>query len=236
MARIEICTLGFNAQLGSGNGFVTNGFVTNSHCTKKRGEVEGTQHSQPWPGIIGTEILDPPFFTGSPCPSKRKCSYADVAFDQLSQGVTAELGYLMRTDSVNLGSLTIDGRFRIVGEAPSNAGVGETLNKVGRTTGWTQGNVTNSCANVNVAGTTIIMLCQDRVAAASDGGDSGSPAFKISDNPQQPNDVILYGILWGGSLTGVLNFTYSPMAGVQRIATPGPSLGPLTNCATGFAC
>lgn len=228
--RLAVCTLGFNA-------FRQNvaGFVTNSHCTAERGTVEGTIHYHHWyPGFaVGTEIADPPFFTGGLCPKNKRCSYADVAFDRFHPSLVDRdwsLGFIKRTDSVNTGSLTIAGNFRIVGEAGGNAAMGETLNKVGRTTGWSQGPVVNTCINTGVLSTNIVMLCQDRVDANVDGGDSGSPVFQISTG----NDVILYGILWGGWSGGP--FVYSPIANVQRTSAPGPSLGPLTNCATGFSC
>jgi hypothetical protein len=177
--------------------------------------------------LIGNETADPKFFTNKTnkiCPISYKCRYSDSAFDQLASGVTADLGFIARPDTVG-GSLTIAGSFRVVSEATSNATVGETLNKVGRTTGWSQGPVTRSCVHTGVSGSNIALLCQDFVRASVAGGDSGSPVFKITDT----NDVQLYGILWGG---GGSDFVYSPMANIQRVG----ELGPLTTCASGFTC
>jgi hypothetical protein len=217
-----LCTESFNATRSG-----VAGFAVASHCTDKRGEV-GTKHYQPTradANLIGTESADPQFFTKGICPISYKCRWSDSAFDQLASGVTADLGFIARPDGVNTGSLTIAGSFRVVGEAPSNATVGETLNKVGRTTGWSQGPVTRSCVHTGVFGSNILLLCQDFVRASVAGGDSGSPVFRITDT----NDVQLYGILWGG---GGSDFVYSPMANIQRVG----ELGPLTTCASGFTC
>ncbi|MCL4368897.1 MAG: S1 family peptidase [Actinobacteria bacterium] len=209
-----VCTLGFNAvRLSVG------GFVINSHCTNKYFALDGTQHYQPLRAtgnLIGTEIADPSG-TKNGCPRGKVCRYSDSAFDQRASGVDATLGSIERPDSVNTGSLTIAGSFTIVGEATSNALVGETVNKVGRTTGWSQGNVTKSCVDTGVSGTNKILLCQDWVNASVGGGDSGSPVFEINSS----NDVTLYGILWGGS-TDNKTFVYSPISAVQA------ELGPLT--------
>jgi hypothetical protein len=133
-----------------------------------------------------------------------------------------------------LGSITIShtaSRFRIAGET-SFPVVGETLNKVGRTTGRTQGVVSATCVNTNVTGTNITLLCQDFVNAGVAGGDSGSPVFRITNNPNS-GDVRLYGVLWGGNSSGT-QFVFSAIGSfnVQR----STELGPLTTCAPGFSC
>jgi hypothetical protein len=91
------------------------------------------------------------------------------------------------------------------------------VNKVGRTTGWTAGNITNTCVNTGVSGTSIVQLCQTFVSAGVGAGDSGSDVFKITSSP----NVKLAGILWGGNSNGTL-FVYSPLANVIQ------DLGPLT--------
>ncbi len=223
-----LCTLGFNAIRSS-----ISGFVINSHCTETQGGVENTPYWQPLEAadtFIGTEIADP-LYTKDKCPRSLRgklCRYSDSAFAQHDPAVITDPGLLARTDGANTGSLTIAGSFRIVGE--SAALKGETVNKVGRTTGWTQGQVTDTCVNTGVLGSRIVQLCQDFVSAGVGAGDSGSPVFRIT-NSSQTNDVLLYGILWGGNQAGT-SFVYSPIANVQRT----DELGPLTNCAVGFSC
>lgn len=199
---LYICTLGFNAQRSG-----VDGFVTNSHCTAKQGEVDGTVHYQKYPERIGKEIADPQFFTGGVCPRKLKCRYSDAAFSQRDSGIDANLGRVAKTDGVNTGSLTIAGQFAITGEG--DVVVGQTANKVGRTTGWTQGPVTRTNVDVRVSGTNIVMLGQHFVQAGVDGGDSGSPVFRI----EADDNVTLLGILWG---KGGSEFVYSPISNVER--------------------
>jgi hypothetical protein len=217
-----VCTLGFNVTRGG-----VGGFVTNSHCTDVRGVVTPTQYYQPTrttANHIGTEAVDPPFFTGAGCPAGRRCRYSDTAFVRRDAGVSATLGSVERTTA--LGSLTIAGTYRVVTEGA--VAVNTTLNKVGRTTGWTRGPATSTCANVGVSGSTTVMLCQGLVTAGVGGGDSGSPVFQVLNSPAQ-NDVRLVGILWGG---GGGQFVYSPIANIQRTG----EMGALTNCAAGFSC
>jgi hypothetical protein len=87
--------------------------------------------------------------------------------------------------------------------------VGQTVNKVGRTTGWTQGLVTNTCVNTGVSGSNIVQLCQTFVSAGVGGGDSGSPVFRGTSS------VTLVGILWGGNSSGT-QFVYSPIANIEQ--------------------
>ena len=229
-----LCSIGFNAVRQG-----VNGFVTASHCTTTQGGVESTPYWQPLQSVdpvqIGTETVDPVYLK-STCPRNirgKVCRYSDSSFAAYSSdpSVTYTLGSIEKTDSVNTGSLTIAGSFRVTAKAASNALVGDTLNKVGRTTGWSQGQVIASCANVGVSGSNIVQLCQDEVSAAVGGGDSGSDVFKITNSPQA-NDVTLSGILWGGNQSGTL-FVDSPISNVQQSAT---ELGPLTVCASGFSC
>jgi hypothetical protein len=220
-----LCTQGFNGVRAG-----VNGFVVNSHCTDVQGQNTGTQHYQPTVGngnLIGQEIADPPY-TLDKCPLSligHLCRYSDSAYSQRDAGVTADQGFIARTDGVNTGSLTISGQFRIVSEGAST--VGQTVNKVGRTTGWTSGQVTDTCVDVLVLGSLDAEICQDIVSAKVGAGDSGSPVFAITSG----NDVELRGILWGGNLDGTV-FVYSPIANIER----ADELGPISTCAAGFTC
>lgn len=208
-----LCTLGFNAIR---DGVI--GYVTNDHCTDNWGQVDGTNHYQPSVGpgnFIGVETVDPPFFTGGSCPTGRRCRYSDSAFGQYASGIPASMGKIARTSS--LGSLTIAGDWTIVAEATATI-VGQTLNKVGRTTGWTQGAVTNTCVTTYVANSDVVRLCQNFVQASVGPGDSGSPVFRIVDPAAYT--VELHGILWGGTLDGSI-FVFSPISNIEG------ELGPL---------
>jgi len=219
---VYLCTLGFNAGIDiDRNGVVDYyGFLTNSHCTSKEFGFDGTTHYQPLPSnenAVGVEAVDPPAFD---CGIKGlKCRYSDAAFSKILPGVQFSLGYIARTGGVNDGSINIVGAFKIIGENKGNAVVGTFLRKVGRTTGQTEGTVTNSCADVRPIGSRVVRLCQDIVSASQQivgGGDSGSPVFKITDDQNTPDiEVTLYGVLWGGSSDGT-TFVYSPITNVEK--------------------
>jgi hypothetical protein len=217
----SLCTLGFNVRAPQRPG--VHGFVTNSHCTAARGQVTRTPYWQPTgspdtthTNFIGREAHDPPFFNDPPCPSTANlCRWSDAAGVRYAAGIDNAFGQIYRPTAI--GSLTIDPatpRFNITAERPRTI-VGDSIHKVGRTTGWSHGTITGSCQNVGVSGTTPqqIMLCQDRysVTPGTQGGDSGSPMFQRIG----PNEVRLVGILWGGT-------TFSPMENV-RFENQGPT-------------
>jgi hypothetical protein len=207
-----VCSLGFNAIR---NGVL--GFVTASHCSDQQGTVDGTQYYQPVNQVptefIGTEIADPAYRRNiSGCPRGRVCRYSDSNFVDGANNVDFALGTIAKTTGPNNGSLEVAGTFSISGE--SVASVGNTANKVGRTTGWGQGAVTRTCTNTGVSGSNIVLLCQTFVENNSkvivQGGDSGSPVFRI----EASGGVTLLGNLWGGNSSGTL-FVYSPMSGIE---------------------
>ena len=130
---------------------------------------------------------------------------------------SSTLGSIALTNRANSGSITVTGSAKIVAEG--SAGVGATVNKVGRTTGWTQGKVSNTCVNTGVSGTNIVQLCQTWVTAKKaivGGGDSGSAVWSGT-----PASATLVGLLWGGSTNG-RTFIFSPWDQVED------ELGPLT--------
>ncbi len=211
-----LCSIGFNAVSGG-----QNSFVTASHCTNHQGGVEGTQYFQSLASqansFIGTEVDDPVYQRNltPQCPKGKLCRFSDASRAAYAPGVSFTLGGIAQTSGPNNGSLTITGSFNITSEA--NAIVGDVANKVGRTTGWTQGMVTNTCVNTGVSGTRIVQLCQTFVSAGVGAGDSGSDVFGQTGG----SSVRLLGILWGGNSQGT-QFVYSPIGNVEQ------ELGPLT--------
>lgn len=201
-----LCTLGFNIQFSPGGACY---FMTNDHCTDVQGAVDGTIYFQPFGGPqIGVEVADPPFFSGGVCPAGRVCRYSDAAAARYNDPADCEFGSIART---LLNSTTVDPvqpRWDIVAKQLAPA-VGQKMGKVGRTTGWTVGNVTATCVDTNVSGTNQTMLCQSFVAAGVGSGDSGSPVFRFRERTSQAQ---LTGILWGSG-GGV--FVYSPMENIE---------------------
>jgi hypothetical protein len=215
-----VCTLGFNISHSGGRSF-----VTNSHCTDHQGGVEGTEYFQPLssvdPTVIATEAADPEFFTwreNAACPVGRRCRYSDASRARYSDAVASSQGLIARTTGPNNGSLTVDAAnpfFSITSQDNSTTSfkVGTEVNKVGRTTGWTQGEIVATCVHTNVFGSNFTQLCQTFVSRQNTrlvaGGDSGSPVFTISGKDRST----LIGILWGGSGTSL--YVFSPLKQIR---------------------
>jgi hypothetical protein len=226
-----LCSLGFVA-LREG----VLGFVTASHCSDSQGTADGTPYYQALNQVadefIGRETADPPYVQEG-CADGQNCRYSDANFNAGAAGVELALGSIAKTTGPNDGSLDINGTFTIVGE--DTAVVGETVNKVGRSTGWTQGTVTRTCIDVSVS-RGILLRCQDLVeygTAIAASGDSGSPVFRTESGDQ----VTLLGALWGGNSSGT-QFVYSPIAaikqelGISHVMQPAPV--PLAGGGTGL--
>ena len=209
-----LCSVGFNATL---NG--EESFVTASHCTNTQGGTEGTPYWQPLQSVDGTQIAtevdDPVYVRNGPgCPRGRKCRYSDAARAAYANPANQALGQIAATSGANNGSLTITGSFTITADDCNSLGGclagGTTVNKVGRTTGWTAGKITNTCVNTGVSGTNIVQLCQTFVNAGVGGGDSGSDVFVVNGG----SNATLAGVLWGGNSNGS-QFVFSPLGNVK---------------------
>lgn len=176
--------------------------------------------------FVGVEQVDPSLFTNAniaSCPAGRRCRYSDAAFISKLQTETSARGAVAQATN---GNPAWNGTSMYTIDAKGNALMFQTVNKIGRTSGRTSGNVDTTCASVNVAGVNITLLCQWLADIPVFSGDSGSP---VLGNPSGGFRT-LYGIIWGGSSTrGV----FSPMSGVQR---SGTELGPLRVCFGGASC
>jgi hypothetical protein len=173
---ITACTLGFPAKRASNHASV---FVTNSHCTALPWQPDTGSFRQPCFTtclLIGSEVLDlEPHDCGI-----TPCRHSDAAL--ISAVVPIDLGRIARTTEsssceecspsiiINASNPTIQitGKYWWVFE-------NETLHKVGRTTGWTYGDVEDTCTDVFTGG--VKKRCSDRVDFQSRPGDSGSPVF-----------------------------------------------------------
>jgi hypothetical protein len=207
-----LCSVGFNATSGS-----QKSFVTASHCTTTQGGVEGTPYWQPLqssqPDRIATEVDDPAYQRNLPgCPKGKLCRFSDASRAAYTSDAYQAIGQIARTSGANNGSLEISGTFTIGDEDCATLGgclaVGTTVNKVGRTTGWTAGRITNTCVSTGVSGTRFAQICQTFVSAGVAGGDSGSDVFQMTGST-----VKLAGILWGGNSAGT-QFVFSPLGNV----------------------
>jgi hypothetical protein len=210
-----LCTLGYNATRGG-----IPGFVTASHCTDQQGGIrQPTEYFQPLNQVadefIGVERVDPDYFRNQQgCPRGAKCRFSDSSWAEYDVASLSAGDQIARTTGINNGSLTIDPNnpsFSVTSkDASGNQLVGTVVNKVGRTTGWSQGPVSASCVDTGVQGSNIVLLCQDFVDAGVAGGDSGSNVFRVTGS----GTVSVVGSLWGGNAAGTL-FVYSPYSAVK---------------------
>ncbi|HSJ10954.1 MAG TPA: hypothetical protein VK928_13610 [Longimicrobiales bacterium] len=206
-----VCTLGANILDGT-----QRSFLTNSHCTATQGGVENTVYYQSSssidPTVIATEVEDPTYFKNGVCPKGMKCRYSDSSRALYSAARASSLGSMAVTDGVNTGSLNVTGTRSIVGKSNSVT-VGMVVNKVGRTTGWTQAAVSRTCVNTGVQGSQIMQLCQHWVQSSGPaivaGGDSGSTVWTGSSS------ATIVGLLWGGSSDNK-TFIFSPIGQVEQ--------------------
>jgi hypothetical protein len=198
------CTIGFSTIR---NGVAS--FATNGHCTTSWGTgSEGTPFSQCCTGVpsnyIGNEYLEAQPISSAQdprCPvSDYECKLSDIALGAYT-GSDHIVGVLLRpiNRSRTAGSLTIDSSNPYLYITQQNLGplLGDWVDKIGRTTGWTYGPVTSTCKTDRVYredGASFIIICFDEVQAGVGAGDSGSPVFVWSGG----TDVTMTGQLFGG--------------------------------------
>lgn len=70
---------------------------------------------------------------------------------------------------------------------------GNIVHKVGAGSGWTYGDVVDTCQDINAVSEPVIFYCQDIAAGEADDGDSGAPVFLRSGE----NGAVLIGLHWG---------------------------------------
>ena len=212
-----VCSIGFNAQQPTSSDMY---LVTASHCTGTQGGLQHTQLFQPTPlpdNLIALEHLDPDLFVDG-CYPHRRCRFSDAALARYLPGVGATVGSIATTTlrGLTAGPLAIDDlkpSFTITNSQPFSI-MGQTLDKVGRSTGWTVGTVAITCADFFVSDTDVTLLCQDAMLSGVAGGDSGGPVFE--SQAAFTRDVTLYGLMWGSATTsfGPL-VVFSPLENIQ---------------------
>ena len=215
----KVCTLGINAYNYT---YRVWGFVTNSHCTNAPLVVDGVNRGTKFyqsgvvsSNYIGYEYLDPRFFTGGSCPSGQRCRWSDSAFVRHTTN-QFQVGQVARPKSASslMSSLELNSTYptiKIVRKNTTYPISGQIpLGKVGRTTGWTYGYVTQTCKTYVMKSYTL--LCQYDTNGGVQGGDSGSPVFAFHSN----GTATLYGIVWGGNLYAPYNrMIFSPIQNVE---------------------
>lgn len=195
-------------------GVQVKGFLTNSHCTKDwfaLGSISDPiyQATVGSGNHIATELVDPPPTT-SGCAMGTACVFADAVFLQWNSysNTNHKLGTVYKTlyRGTSNGSTVVSGYFTITSDGFGY--LGQEVNKVGRTTGWTYGDVTDTCEHWEHPGN-VWALCQWEANYGSADGDSGSPVFTWSGTG---TNISLVGMHWGSSGSTRI---YSPIAMIR---------------------
>lgn len=199
----QVCSLGWNEHRGGEDpATAEEGFFTAGHCATNR---------QPGLGITG------PMFQPN---TSRQIGYItqNPAWDV--QDPNCDYSYCTKVDAMYVKyddpSISLKRVAVTSGPGINNAGggtdvgnwwadlsgmnysyyQGALVDKVGRTTGWTRGTLTNTCAKTNVGPPGFqpyTVLCAGKVVTAQAGeGDSGGPVFQIDFGPK----VVPHGIFF----------------------------------------
>jgi hypothetical protein len=237
------CTLGIVAAWGG-----VNVLITASHCSSQTFQLDNSPLYQPSAARqVGTEFYDP---GGWSCYLVYNCRWSDANLYSLTQGIAAHRGLIARPQfsagpGSTGGSTAVDlaRPYFIVQTADDwQLVTGQFIHKVGRTTGWTWGQITQTCKDFfpdppwenNKA-----VMCTYEPTMSVMGGDSGGPAFALLGNGyNQLGDLVnLVGIVKGRNnhLAGhpnhrcvfsKWNYVKAELAygGGQIIATRAPTL------------
>lgn len=206
---ISVCTYGVNATRGG-----TRYMIMNSHCTQDAGYYglggmpSGAATVYQGPSVvssnqIGTETTDPAFGSPAGCPSNATCRRSDAALVQITTSDASVLGGVEGTTggpnyNTLSGPTTIDPAWHIDMVGTITPIVGDSVEKVGRVSGWTGGEVGDVCYDYEYLysfGRNMV-LCSVGVFAGVQDGDSGAPVFFYYGN-EYWFDGILFGATAG---------------------------------------
>jgi hypothetical protein len=186
--------IGFNSNGGSfvcsvGVPAVRNGvtgFVTASHCSDTvygADQSGASTYSAGNAGAFATEAVDPGPIN---CQSRinqgsagQNCRRSDSLFARTNSPSDVQLGRIYLT---NAGSLNISGSLQVSGTV-AYPGLNQAVSKTGRTTGTTNGRVTQTCVDAAVSendgdnSPDYGVLCATVTNVRVQGGDSGSALF-----------------------------------------------------------
>lgn len=163
---------------------------------------------------VGNEIHDPNHFT---CyPYTHGCRYSDATMTFVTGSTSWNMGYIARTTNRVLGwgtdgsvvISTSNPRMEIVASVDYTMS-GQVVEKIGRSSGWTYGEVDQTCY-LGVGTDGLVRICSYDARYYARGGDSGAPVFSWGGG----NTVTLHGIHWGSN-EGRQRGVYSPLGGLR---------------------
>jgi hypothetical protein len=210
-----LCSMGFLVDVQF---YGQRSFLTAAHCQPQTAATlglgaTGTSIYQSNVGpfdLVGAVQVNPAFNkTGAECLGNTLCTLADAMLVLTSGGSTFPkrvIGHSVFGANNSPGSVGINSAWNTF--VPGVAFVGQSIDKVGRTSGGTTGTVDATCESVSVhesysiGGLTVhvyyTVTCASKVIDASvGGGDSGSPVFNRPTAVGQPS--VAYGILFASN-------------------------------------
>lgn len=221
-----VCTLTVNVKFTYN---INNRYqISAAHCFEPElpgyfGGLIGAQVSQPDSSVsalMGSVVINPAAFTSSSdpsCPVGEACRISDAALAQITQGsVTWDFGGVAQPDAIcslptifcSTNIASTNNRIQLSGTIQLLEG--DTVYKVGRTTGEGIGVVTNTCTNVYIPSDNGNRLCSAQVSGAVEPGDSGSPVmFKNT----RRGTYWVEGLLFGANGSSV--YFFSPWQSIQ---------------------
>ncbi|MEX1012009.1 MAG: hypothetical protein WDZ29_08105 [Balneolaceae bacterium] len=220
------CTYGFNAYFTAA-GLLKKGWITASHCTNEAWSVHSSdsyyqsiENDGP-DSYVGYEAFDPSGYCCVFLSPPRHFRYSDAAIIDLPLDPDWDFGQIARTEygentPNTKGSLNFhrtDPRFNIA-DTPESYFEGMPLSKMGMATGWTIGEITDTCVFIYTTTSSgpSVYFCQMLGDYYSEPGDSGAPVFTIHQYPE--TDVTLNGIHMGRTVNEPIYRVFSPISGV----------------------
>jgi hypothetical protein len=183
-----VCTLGYNVTAGDGLSY----FLTASHCADaylNRDLWQSPPTGESWyqpccssGNKLGVITINQPWNdTAYPC-TVTNCTSADAMLVKYDAGISSPKK-IAKTSAIGTGN-NIGNYDNVVGYLTVNSITAPwpltVVSKIGRTTGWTAGPITQTCINwyATVHGQQIEETCVQEVQARAEGGDSGAPVFE----------------------------------------------------------
>ncbi len=221
------CTLGVNVgySFPPQGIYATAGFYTAGHCGPHQGQNNQVNYTQEGNRnvVVAQERWNPPLSTypsnGCIYPQLNTyCRQSDVLFASYSTADTTP-GAIAQTTYPGIGAFNI-GSWQLAGAnytitTTAIPLMGYQVEKMGRTSGWTEGWANNTCSDLvtwdYVDGRWVYILCSEVVTGWGDRGDSGAPAFELLGN----GNVAFSGIVWGADF----NRGWFFFSNVNQIAT-----------------
>lgn len=215
---VYACTVGTLTKIGTDLGF-----ITASHCSSDYSGFLDYTFFYPGSSVgsstaFGIKHYDPTYTPTPGCPAGFACRASDAQFAIVNGSWANGFGHIAKPYAMNdpdssvalpISSLT---GFDIVSERVPpyvNLAAGTLVNKVGRTTGWTQGAVVSTCITVSYgiarSGAYVAYTCQYAVGEyipfgglLARQGDSGAPVFTVVSGSSVMVEGYLTAISSGG--------------------------------------